>query len=389
MGKKRRGGEIYKEIEDWLARMKYTGIRSEGAVWLAGEKRRVYDDVNVFDRVITSGKELEDGTISNCHRVWLSDWMVENINEFYLLSIDYDLHKQLRKPIAKSLLPVLQIGFYAAEGSYTKRYDELCQHLGIKEHNKFVYIERQLNPSFEDLRDKGFLAKWHYSENKLHKTYNIKWWAGGRFYEAQELLQEREESLMELGERKPKRITRPKPKQVEAQEQEVKTEAVPESPPEETTQADHIAKQARETKPEPQTPKQHPKPAPENTKGESDLVEKEEWKKIEQAQVEQKAKEMEQKQQEAERIDGIYDLLSLEQKEKIDEEAEKRARPIVGEAKLIEFKEGKTDSPMVESMIILKKRDVITEWLEKDKIKVDDSSDEAVSDEALSDEAVG
>ena len=225
MGKKqRKGGEIYKEIGEWLDRMVLTGIKSEGAVWLAGKKMWVTDTFHVFERAVAFGQELEDGTIADCHHIWLSDWQMENINAHWLLSIDYDLHKQLRKPIAKSLLPLMQIGFYASGGTYTKRYDQLCQFLGIKNHKKFSYIKQQLEPSFKELHGKGFLDNWDYDENKLNKTYNITWWAGDRFYEMQELLKEREERLTELtpAKSKPKRITRPKRKQAKAQQPEVK-----------------------------------------------------------------------------------------------------------------------------------------------------------------------
>ena len=462
MGKKRRGGEIYEEIKSWLIRMKLTGIQSEGAVWLAGKKMWVSDTVSVFDRVIACGQTLEDGTIADCHHIWLSDWMLENINGLYLLSIDYELHKQLRKPIAKSLLPVLQIGFYASGGTYTKRYDALCQFLGIKPHKKFSYIKQQLNPSFEDLQDKGFLAKWRsdvdlsakYAENKLHKTYNITWKAGDRFYEAQELLQEREEGLMELSKRKPKRITRPKPKQDEAQQDEakqtgrvlsasrfiseVKAEAVSEPKTEETAESDFEPKQEKETKTTSQTPelpKQQPELAPpDETKEDNSLVAKlvahnvskivaedlvkrfdpkviGEWTKAihyadahdraaylvkaikenwlvpekylgakereeaakryeEQRQRErvETERKMQAQKEEAEKMDGIYNSLPLEQKEEVDKEAGERLPNLV-KAKI---EEGQTDSPMVQGTLLVKKREVVKEWIEADKIKVDD-----------------
>ena len=217
-------GRFHKEIKDWLLRMKLTGIQAEGAVWLAGKKMWVTDTVSVFDRVVAYGQELEDGIIADHHHVWLSDWQLENINGFWLLSIDYDLHKQLRKPIAKSLLPILQIGFYASGGTYTKRYDDLCQFLGITNHNRFSYIKRQLEPSFKELHGKGFLDKWNYGENNLHKTYNITWLAGERFYEAQELLEEKQRKITKPT-RKPKKLTRPKQKTDKAQ-LEVKTKPV-------------------------------------------------------------------------------------------------------------------------------------------------------------------
>ena len=229
MGKKRRGGEIYKEIENWLDRMVLTGLKAQGAVWLAGKKVWATDTFHVFERAIAYGRELDNGTIAACHHVWLSDWQFENINEFWLLSIDYDLHKQLRKPIAKSLLPLLQIGFYASGGNYTKRYDELSQFIGIKTYTRFSYLKRQLEPSFEELQGKGFLADWDYDENQLYKTYNIIWQAGERFYEAQEILREREIKLTVPASRKPKRITRPKQKPDKVQ-LEVKTETLPVEP---------------------------------------------------------------------------------------------------------------------------------------------------------------
>ncbi len=213
-----RGGKLYKEIRDWLMRMVLTGISSEGAVYLAGKKVWARDTFHVFERAVAFGQEMEDGTIADCHHVWLSDWQLENINEFWLLSIDYDLHKQLRKPIAKSLLPLLQIGFYASGGTYTKRYDELCQFLGITEYKAKARIKQQLEPSFKELQGKGFLADWDYDKNELHKTYNIIWQAGERFYEAQDLLKQRGEKLTEPVKRKPKSITRPK----KAPEPEVK-----------------------------------------------------------------------------------------------------------------------------------------------------------------------
>lgn len=93
------------------------------------------------------------------------------------------------------------------------------------------------------------MAKWRYAENKLHNTYNITWWAGDRFYEAQELLQEREARLAEPVIKKPKRITRPKGKRKKAQQSEIKAEAVPEPKTEETSKADLEERQDKEPKP--------------------------------------------------------------------------------------------------------------------------------------------
>ena len=428
-------GRLHKEIEDWLMKMKVTDIQSEGAVWLARRKKRVTDTVNVFQRVVSYGDELEGGTVADCHYVWLSDWQLENINEFYLLSIDYDLHRQLRKPIAKSILPHLQIGFYASGGTYTKRYDALCQFLGIKNHRKFSYIKRQLEPSFKDLKEKRFLADWDYKENKIHQTYNVTWQAGDRFYEMQELLREREEKLFEPVTKKPKRITRPKQERTQAQQSETKAESVLETPkpqdkkevqqpqPEikEVPKVEKAVEEREQVEPEPDNLKPEERELFDNlvahtvSKGVAeDLVKnfdhelirewvevidfvkkaddkaaflvsaiREGWavsekylaakKRGEQAKLfeeqdleEQKRieAEMEEKQREAEKLDQIYTSLSAEKQEEIEQEAKNRLPSFLR----VKMKEGKDDSPMIVGTLLVKKRDVLKEWLEAGKV---------------------
>jgi hypothetical protein len=428
IGKKQgKGGKLYKEIKDWLMKMVLTGIQSEGAVWLAGQKVWVNDTVHVFERAITCGQKLDDGTIADCHHVWLSDWQLENINELYLLSIDYDLHKQLRRPIAKSLLPLLQIGFYASGGTYTKRYDELCQFLGITNHKKYSYIKRQLEPSFKELQEKGFLADWNYDENKFHKTYNITWQAGDRFYEAQELLRERERKLIMPAKSMPKRITKPKQKPYKAQQPEAKSATLPE--PEvlfEPTQEPEIEPETflvydgrSETTPEPLTKEQadlvnklvglnvsrvvaldlvryfdnefikkwteaiHYTDA--NDKAaylvkairedwllpEKWLTSKEqekkkaEMEKFKQLEEERQREKERKRKEEAEKLNKIYNSLSPDRKEEVDFEAEKRLSFIAREW----INEGRVDSPIVQAERKSKREEVLKEWLKEGKIE--------------------
>jgi hypothetical protein len=184
-------GKLYKEIEDWLMRMTLTGIRSEGAVWLARKKVWAKDLFHIFERVIVYGQEMDDGIIADRHHVWLSDWQMENINAFYLLTLDYDLHKQLTRPIAKSLLSMLQIGFYASGHVYTKRYNDLCRFFGIAKYKALSRIKEQLDPSNDELKNWGFISEYEYSKTADDRTYNITWQAGERFHTAQKMMEEK------------------------------------------------------------------------------------------------------------------------------------------------------------------------------------------------------
>ena len=117
-------GNNYQDIHEWLQRMTLTGINSKGIVYMARRKTWVSDTFHVFDRVVTMGSTLPDGTVADQNYVWLSDWQLENINSNYLLPIDLDTYRKLRNQIAKILVPLLQVWLYAsrAEGRFEKRY---------------------------------------------------------------------------------------------------------------------------------------------------------------------------------------------------------------------------------------------------------------------------
>ena len=53
------------------------------------------------------GSELPDGRSADRNYVWLSDWQLENINNNYLLPIDFDTYRRLKNHIAKALVPLL------------------------------------------------------------------------------------------------------------------------------------------------------------------------------------------------------------------------------------------------------------------------------------------
>src|SRR5207302_853036 len=83
--------------------------------YAAGQKRFVRDRLHVFDRAVSVGKELEDGTIADANYVWLSSWQLDNINQKFLLPIDLETYRELKNHISKALIPLLQIWLYASK----------------------------------------------------------------------------------------------------------------------------------------------------------------------------------------------------------------------------------------------------------------------------------
>jgi replication initiator protein A len=177
-------GKNYQEVSDWLDLMSNTGIISEGAVYLAGRRNWARDRFRVFDRAVSIGKQLDDGSIADRNYVWLSDWQLENINLNYLLPIDYDSYSRLRNHIAKALAPLLQVWLYAtkSKGSFEKRYDDLCQILSVRQYQHLSKIKEKLGPSLNELRNAGYLAAWTVEKTADRKAHKIVFYHGDKFH---------------------------------------------------------------------------------------------------------------------------------------------------------------------------------------------------------------
>ena len=184
LGKRITTGKNYDDIAEWLQRMTLTGIRSEGTVYFAGRKVYATDTFHVIDRAVYFGSELPDGTIADRNYVWFSEWQLENIKHNHILPIDFDAYKQLKNHIAKALVPLLQIWLYATreDGSFEKRYEELCQVLNIHLYQQISRIKEQLAPSLDELKEHGYIAEWKIEKTSDKKAYKIIFAHGEKFH---------------------------------------------------------------------------------------------------------------------------------------------------------------------------------------------------------------
>ncbi|HEY6333527.1 MAG TPA: hypothetical protein VI756_29665, partial [Blastocatellia bacterium] len=154
----RKGGFHYDEINDWCKRMVATTIMSESSIFLADRKQYATDTFHVFDRVVLVGEELKDGTRSELYRVHLSQWQLTNLNQGYLLPLDFNAYLELKRDIAKALFGHLSVWFYASRGqSIEKKYPDLCQLLNIRAYPHLSKARSVLEPSLADI---GYLSSW-------------------------------------------------------------------------------------------------------------------------------------------------------------------------------------------------------------------------------------
>ncbi len=177
-------GRNYEEIEEWLKRMTLTGISSDGVVYFAGRKRWASDTFHVFDRAVSFGNELPDGTVADKNYVWLSDWQLENLNNNYVLPVDLDTYVKVKNHIAKALVPLLQIWLYASmqDRRFEKRYEELAQILNIRIYQHLSRIREQLGPSLDELTLHQYLAGWDVAKTMDDRAFKVVFFHGEKFF---------------------------------------------------------------------------------------------------------------------------------------------------------------------------------------------------------------
>jgi hypothetical protein len=181
---RKKSGQGYQEIAEWLDRMTLTGIRSEGVVYFAGSRKYMRDTFTVFSRVISMGKVMPDGKTADQNYIWLSDWQLENLNASHVLPIDYEAYRALRLNISKALVPLVQIWFYAARRnslSIEKRYSELCELLSIRQYPHLSKIKEILGPSLDEMKSLAILQSWDILRTADNTDYKIVLHPGERF----------------------------------------------------------------------------------------------------------------------------------------------------------------------------------------------------------------
>jgi hypothetical protein len=91
------------------------------------------------------------------------------------LPIDYESYKKLKNHIAKALVPLLYIWLSVAqgEGFLEKRYDELREHLNIREYDHISKITEKLGPALNELKAHSYITAWQIEKSSDNKAYRI------------------------------------------------------------------------------------------------------------------------------------------------------------------------------------------------------------------------
>lgn len=174
-------------VRDWIKRSTSTMI--EGEIYRAKTKGFRRFGGPLFSQHILVGERMRGGKVADMNLVWPAPWFLSNFYYRYVRPIDLLFHQRLRKPIAKTLYPILDTGWYAADGrEYAKRYNDLCALLFIPAHQHLSLIKQQLDPSHEELQREKFLSSWEYAESATEEgAIVIRWSPGQKWFQDQEV----------------------------------------------------------------------------------------------------------------------------------------------------------------------------------------------------------
>ncbi len=170
-----RNGEIYEEILRWGKRMTDTTITSEQVVYRAAKK--VYSDevLHVFRSFRRTGSSNLNGTERQEHyEVVLEDWLLENLNQRYVIPEDFNAYKQLTRPTAKGIFGNLHLWFHASQGRpVEKDYSDLCNLLNVQAYPHLSKIKSTMGLALNELVAIKYLSKWDVQKMSSKAGYKV------------------------------------------------------------------------------------------------------------------------------------------------------------------------------------------------------------------------
>jgi hypothetical protein len=139
-----------------------TSITSEQVIYLAAKKKYANKTVHVFRSFTRAGQSHLNGSgKTEAFEVVLEDWLLENLNQSYVVPEDFNAYRKLKRPTAKGVFGYLHLWFHASQGrDVEKDYGELCLLLNIPAYRHLSKIRETMGRSLDELTGIGYLSQW-------------------------------------------------------------------------------------------------------------------------------------------------------------------------------------------------------------------------------------
>ena len=168
-------GANYEDLNQWGMRMADTTITSEQIIYSSSRRKFMNKTVHVFRSFLRVGESDLSGENQTVQFVVeLEDWLLENLNQSYVVPEDFTQYRKLVRPTAKGIFVYLYVWFYASQGKEVEKdYAELCALLNIRCYQHVSKIKETIGLSLDDLIKIGYLKKWDVKPMSSKKGYKL------------------------------------------------------------------------------------------------------------------------------------------------------------------------------------------------------------------------
>ena len=168
-------GENYEALNSWGMRMADTTITSEQVIYSSLRKRYMNKTVHVFRSFTRLGaSDLNGSNKTDMFEVELEDWLLENLNESFVVPEDFNMYRKLVRPTAKGIFVYLYLWFFASQGKEVEKdYAELCALLNVRTYEHVSKIRETMGLSLTDLVNIGYLKSWDIQPMSSKSGYKL------------------------------------------------------------------------------------------------------------------------------------------------------------------------------------------------------------------------
>jgi hypothetical protein len=168
-------GENYEALNSWGMRMADTTITSEQVIYSSLRKRYMNKTVHVFRSFTRLGSSnLDNSGKVDMFEVELEDWLLENLNESFVVPEDFNMYRKLTRPTAKGIFVYLYLWFYASQGKEVEKdYTELCALLNVRSYEHVSKIRETMGQSLNELVAIGYLKNWDIKPMSSKQGYKL------------------------------------------------------------------------------------------------------------------------------------------------------------------------------------------------------------------------
>lgn len=168
-------GANYEDLNQWGMRMADTTITSEQIIYSSSRRKFMNKTVHVFRSFTRVGESCKNGESQTVQfTVELEDWLLENLNQSYVVPEDFTQYRKLVRPTAKGIFVYLYVWFYASRGKEVEKdYGELCALLNVRCYQHVSKIRETMGLSLDDLVGIGYLRKWDIQPMSSKKGFKL------------------------------------------------------------------------------------------------------------------------------------------------------------------------------------------------------------------------